>query len=99
MTQEQLNRLATEVTGEEQPEKAFSLTLESFLRRKMDQYRGTIDRLYAKYGLSFDAFTEKLGDELSLTWEHERDFMAWEEAVTNLPYFEKKLEQLKAYAE
>ena len=51
-----------------------------------------------KYGVGFDELKEMLGDRVALTWEHEKDYMDWEEAVTNLEYFELTLERLKAYA-
>jgi len=40
-------------------------------------------------------FYEKLGDEFSLSWEHEKDYMDWEATTTNLRYFKEALKNLE----
>lgn len=89
--------LAQEVTGQPDPETAVGEVLQTYLQQKMRRCRRTIARLEKKYGLTFEGFTQRLGRELPLSWEHEQDFLAWEEALTNLRYFEEHLSQLNAH--
>ncbi|MBI1743486.1 hypothetical protein HYR54_10540 [Candidatus Acetothermia bacterium] len=94
----QLKKLAQEATGRDDPAEALEETLRSYVEQKLSQYRQEADRLKHKYGLTFEAFSKKLGKEFPLNWEHEQDYMAWEEAVTNIAYFEKIASQLKVHA-
>lgn len=98
LTSAQLTKLAQEITGKDKPEEAFGEALKSYLEQRMKEYQEVVKRLEQKYGMSFEAFSTKLGQELSLSWEHEQEFMAWEEAVTNLRYFQEAIEQLRAHA-
>ena len=98
LTETQLKKLAQEVTGRADPTEALEETLRSYVEQKLSHYRQEVSRLEHKYALSFEAFTERLGKDLPLTWEHEQDYMAWEEALTNLEYFEKITSQLKVHA-
>lgn len=97
MTSAQLTKLAQEITGKDKPEEAVGAALKCYLEQKIKEYQEVVKRLEQKYGMSFEVFSAKLGQELSLSWEHEQDFMAWEEAITNLRYFQQTMEQLKAY--
>lgn len=89
--------LVCEVTGKETPEEAFEETLRGYLQQKILEYRATIQKLRRKYRMSFEAFKERLGVDLELTWEHEKDYMAWEEAVTNLNYFQEIYPRFEAH--
>jgi len=95
--QEEILKLAKEITGVQDPDKAISIVLEGYLEQKVAEYRQVVKDLNEKYGVGFDQFKEMLGDQLALTWEHEKDYMDWEEAVTNPGYFESILEKLKAH--
>ena len=90
--------LAQELTGQPNPESAVSEALHAYLQQKIRRCRQTIARLQRKYGMSFEDFARRLGTELTLSWEHERDFLAWEEALTNLRYFQEQAQQLHAHA-
>ena len=94
----QLKKLAQEATGRDDPAEALEETLRSYVEQKLSQYRQEADQLKHKYGLTFEAFSKKLGKEFPLDWKHEQDYMAWEEAVTNIEYFEKIASQLKVHA-
>jgi DNA-binding transcriptional MocR family regulator len=98
LTEAQLKKLALEATGKDNPAEAFEEALRSYVEQKLSHYQKEIERLRHKYGRSWAAFTERLGKEFPLDWEHEQDFMAWEEAATNLEYFEKIAAQLKIHA-
>ena len=87
-------KLAQEVTGQPDPESAVGEALKTCLHQKIRRYRRITGRLEKKYGVSFEEFSRRLGTELPLSWEHERDFLSWEEALTNLRYFEERLRQL-----
>ena len=92
----QLKKLALEATGKDNPTEAFEETLRTYVEQKLSQYEKENEQLRHKYGLTFDGFSKKLGKEFPLDWEHEQDYMAWEEAKTNLEYFENITLQLKA---
>ena len=96
--QEQILKLAQEVTGGQDMDKAVTIALESYLEQKIAEYRQVTKSLSEKYGAEFSKFKEMLGTQLALSWKHEKNYMDWEEAVTNLEYFESALERLKAYA-
>lgn len=96
--EEEILKLAQEVTGMRDWDRAVVIALESYLEQKIAEYRQVVESLSGKYGTEFNKFKEMLGRELALSWEHERDYMDWEEAVTNIEHFESALERLKAYA-
>ena len=98
LTEKQLKKLAQEVTGRDDPAEALEETLWTYVDQKLSHYQQEAARLEHKYGLGFEAFARRLGKELPLTWEHEQDYMAWEEAVSNLGYFEKVVSQLRVHA-
>jgi len=98
LNQEQLAKLAQEIMGKQNPEEAFGAALKSYLEQRIAEYQEVVRRLEQKYGMNFEEFSKKLGQELPLSWEHEKDYMDWEEAVTNLQYFQEAAEQLKTYA-
>ena len=98
LTEKQLKKLAQEVTGRADPTEALEETLRAYVEQKLIHYQHEISRLEYKYALSFEAFAQRLGKDLPLTWEHEQDYMTWEEAITNLEYFEKIASQLKVHA-
>lgn len=98
LSEAQLKKLAQEVTGRDDPLEALEETLRSYIEQKLSHYRQEILRLEHKYGLTYEAFVRKLGQELLLTWEHEQDYMAWEEALTNLEYLENISRQLTVHA-
>lgn len=102
MIEQELTKLAQEITGKERPEEALSTALKGYLEQQVERYQEVIRELEQKYGMSFEEFEKKLGQGLTLSWEHERDYlcpsfgyMAWEEAVTNLQYFQRVAERLK----
>lgn len=90
--------LAQELTGQPDPESAVGEALQTYLQEKIRRCRRVIARMEKKYGVSFEEFSRQLGTELPLSWEHERDFLTWEEALTNLRYFEERAHQLQAHA-
>ena len=98
LTEKQLKKLAQEVTGRADATEALEETLRTYVEQKFSHYQQEVSRLEHKYVLNFEAFAQKLGKDLPLTWEHEQDYMAWEEALTNLEYFEKITSQLKVHA-
>lgn len=88
-------KLAQEITMKEAPEEALSVVLKTYLEQKIAECQEEIKRLEEKYGMSINEFYEKLGDEFSLSWEHEKDYMGWEAATTNLRYFKEALKNLE----
>lgn len=98
LSEAKLKDLARKLTGREDSVEALEETLRGYIEQKIDHYRQQIAQLEGKYGLKFEAFSEKLGNDLPLSWQHEQDFMAWEEALTNLEYLESASQQLKIHA-
>ena len=98
LSEVQLKQLAQEITGRDDPLEALEETLRSYIAQKLSHYRQEILRLERKYGLTYDAFVHKLDQELPLTWEHEQDYMAWEEALTHLEYVQHLSRKLAVHA-
>jgi hypothetical protein len=98
LSEAQLKQLAQEITGRDDPLEALAETLRNYIEQKLGHYRQEILRLERKYGFTYAAFVEKLGQELPLTWEHEQDYMAWEEALTNLEYMQTLNRKLTVHA-
>ena len=98
LSEVQLKQLAQEVTGRDDPLEALEETLRSYIEQKLSHYRQDILRLEQKYGLTFDAFVQKLDQELPLTWEYEQDYMAWEEALTHLEDMQTLSRKLAVHA-
>jgi hypothetical protein len=98
LSEAQIKQLAQAVTGRDDPLAALEETLRSYITQKLSHYRQDILRLEQKYGLTYDTFVQKLGQELPLTWEHEQDYMAWEEALTNLEYVQNLSRKLTVHA-
>lgn len=89
--------LAQEVTGQPNPESAVGEALKTYLQQKIRHYRRVVARLEKKYGMSFEEFSRQLGTKLALCWEHEQDFLRWEEALTNLRYFQEQAQRLQPH--
>ena len=98
LNETQLKKLAQEITGRNDPTEALEEALRSYVEERLSRYRITISRLENKYGLTYETFRQKLSKELPLSWEHEQDYMSWEEALTNLEYFERIASQLTVHA-
>jgi len=91
---EEMVKMAREITMKEAPEEALSIVLKTYLEQKIAECETRIEHFEKKYGMSFNDFYEKFGEEFSLSWEHEKDYMDWEAATTNLQYFKEVLEKL-----
>ena len=98
MTETKLKQLALEITGCDDLTEALEETLRSYVEQRLSHYRRVINQLEDKYGITYEAFGQKLSTVFPLTWEHEQDHMTWEEAVTNIEYFEDLVSQLKVHA-
>ncbi|MFQ5793700.1 MAG: hypothetical protein ACE5JP_01455 [Candidatus Bipolaricaulia bacterium] len=98
LKEQALRKLVREVTGKEHVEDGLGILLKSYLKQKIAEYRRQIAQLEREYGMEFEKYEKKLGEKLPLTWKHEQDYMAWEEAVINLRYFEQVIEQLSTHA-
>jgi hypothetical protein len=88
-------KMAQEITTKEAPEEALSIVLKTYLEQKIAECTERIKHFEKKYGMSFNDFYEKLGEEFSLSWEHEEDYMDWEAATTNREYFKEAFEKLR----
>ncbi len=80
---EELLRAIEKVTGKPRAE-GLREVLASYIERRMEECRKKIRGFEAKYGMSFKKFYERLGKDLPLDWEHEKDAFDWEAAITEL---------------
>ncbi|MFQ6119423.1 MAG: hypothetical protein ACE5KE_06005 [Methanosarcinales archaeon] len=90
----EIYKIAQEVTHKSTPEKAVSYALTFYIQQKIKEYELKIKILKEKYHTDFEDFKEKLGTKFDLSWEHEKDYMDWEEAITNIKYFKQVLKKL-----
>ena len=97
LSETKLKQLTMEITGRDDLTEALEETLRSYVEQRLSHYRREINQLEDKYGITYEAFREKLNKLFPLTWEHEQDLMTWEEAVTNIEYFEDLLSQPKVH--
>ena len=98
LSEKQLQKLAKEATGTESLTEAIEVALRGYVEQKLSQYEATITELEARYGVDFNAFEAKVGNELPLSWENEQAYMTWQEAITNLEHFHEIAAKLKVHA-
>ena len=98
LTERELEKVAQRMTGEDQPFRATGLALAGYAEQMIASRQRTVQRMADTYGLPFHAFYLRLGEEIPLSWEHEQDYMQWEEAVTNLPELDRITLHLKSHA-
>lgn len=98
LSETKLKELARKLTGREDPAEALEETLRGYVEQKLEHYRQEISQLEEKHDVKFEVFAQRLGKDMPLSWEHEQDYMVWEEALTNLKYFRNVRRQLKVHA-
>lgn len=90
-------QMAQEITGRKKPEEALSQVLESYLKTRINECEQEISRFQKKYKMDFEKFKAKLGKQIPLSYEHEKDYMNWEAAMTEYKFLKSKFKKLKAY--
>ncbi len=98
MAQEMV-KMAREITMKEAPEEALGIVLRSYLEQKIAECAEKIRCFEKKYGMNINDFYEKLGEEFSLSWEHEKDYMDWDWATAKLEHLKGKLGKLETYGD
>lgn len=93
---QKLMDVVKEITGKKKPEIGISIILTESIQSRINRCRSGISRYEKKYGMNFKKFHQKLGKDFELSWENEKDYMAWEEMLTNLKYFQKEHAKLKS---
>lgn len=88
-------RLLRRLTGKPGPEALREILL-AYLNSRIRELKARVEEFESKYGMGFEEFREKMGKGLPLDWEHERDGMEWEEAVTLLKYYLEMGRKLQA---
>lgn len=48
----------------------------------IEGWKQKVKRLKKKYGMDFFQFQKQLGKKFNLSWEHEKDYMDWDWALT-----------------
>ena len=96
MAQEMV-KMAQEITMKEAPEEALGMVLKTYLEQKIAECQEAIKRFEEKYGVNITDFYEKLDEEFSLSWEHERDYMDWDWATAKLKNLKEKLGKLQIH--
>jgi len=94
---EDVVKIAKEVTFREDEEEAVREVLIGYLEKRIADCKDKLARFESKYGMTLQDFEKKLGEELPLTWEHERDYIDWDCTLGELEYLMEKLEALKKH--
>lgn len=95
---QELIKLAQDITMQKDPDLALSLTLIGYLEQKIEACEEQIKGFEKKYRMGFKEYEKKLGKELELSYEHEKDYLEWEGAITNLKYFRELRKKVSQYA-
>lgn len=96
MTKEML-KLAQEITMRKNPEEALSVVLKSYLERRIEECKREIKKFEKKYGMSFEDYKDKLGEEFPLSYEHEKDYMNWEAAITEYRILNEHFKKIESH--
>jgi hypothetical protein len=104
--QEQILKLAREITGQSDPQIAVGEALQSFITKRLEQYERAIRRYERKYGMNFAQFAEGLKDKKSVQrleakqgiLKLENDYFEWEGLISEVEYLHRKLEELAPLA-
>ncbi len=94
MVERKLLEVAKELTGRERGEEALAEIVKTYVKHKLEEWQEKVKRFEEKYGMPFEEFEERLGRELDLSWEHERDYMDWDWALTELRRLERWRKEL-----
>jgi hypothetical protein len=83
--------LARELTGETSEEKAVTVLLKDYITKKIAECEKEIRTFEKRYGMCFADFERKIGEEFELSWEHEKDYLEWEGAITESEALNERL--------
>ncbi|MEW6557211.1 MAG: hypothetical protein AB1349_07645 [Elusimicrobiota bacterium] len=53
-------------------------------KKEIKKWLKVVTSLKKKYNINFIQFEKKLGKDFNLTWEHEKDYIDWDWALTNI---------------
>ena len=87
---QEMLELAQEITKKKSPEGAMGQVLKGYLERRIKECEEEISEFEIKYGATFEDYKEKLGEEITLSYEHEKDYMNWEASVIEYRFLIQK---------
>ena len=79
--------LAQEITRKKSPEGALGQVLKEYLERRLKECQEEILNFENKYGMTFEDYKERLGNTITLSYEHEKDYLNWEASVIEYRFF------------
>ena len=89
--------LAQEITREKSLEGALGQVLKGYLERRIKECEGEISKFENKYSMTFEEYKEILGEKITLSYEHEKDYMNWEASVIEYRFFKEEKDKLDYY--
>lgn len=93
-----IHKILAHLTGEQRLEVALPLATKELIQLKLNAYNEQIKQLESKYNMTFDQFkkaweNDQLQDKYD--YEIEKDYWAWEAALTEQRYLTEALEELQ----
>jgi hypothetical protein len=89
--------LVKDITGKDDFNEALEVVLIDYIEQKLHIHREKVVQLESKYGMGFKEFEQKLGRELALSWEHERDYMEWDWALAEIAALQELQQKVRQY--
>ncbi len=89
--------LAQEITRKKNPEGALWMVLKGYLERRINECKEEIAKFENKYGMPFEDYKEMLGVKITLSYEHEKDYMNWEASVIEYGFLKDEKNKLDYY--
>jgi len=89
--------LAQEITRKKSPEGALGQVLKGYLERRIKECEEEISKFENKYGMPFEDYKEMLGERVTLSYEHEKDYMDWGASVIEYRFLKEEKNKLDYY--
>ena len=89
--------LAQEITRKKSLEVALGQVLKGYLERRIEECEEEISEFENKYGMPFEDYKEMLGEKITLSYEHEKDYMDWEASVIEYRFLKEEKNKLDYY--
>lgn len=94
---QEMLELAQEITRKKSHEGALGQILKGYLERRIKECEEENSKLENKYGMTFEEYKEVLGEKITLSYEHEKDYMNWEASVIEYRFLKEEKNKLDYY--
>ena len=78
---QEMLELAQEITREKSLEGALGQILKGYLERRLKECEEEIRKFKNRDGMGFEDYKEMLGEKITLSYEHEKEYMNWEASM------------------